>query len=85
MSDGVRALVALFRTLPNAKASFATKAVNRDLLAYDPQGKTRIRFSLMPARIARIVDVRTAPIPSGSPPSTTSWPPATRSTPTSRP
>ncbi|MGU3475101.1 spore photoproduct lyase family protein [Methylobacterium sp. D48H] len=62
VSDGVRALVALFRTLPNAKASFATKAVNRDLLAYDPQGKTRVRFSLMPARIARIVDVRTAPI-----------------------
>lgn len=62
LCDTVRDLVALFRTLPNAKGSFATKAVNRDLLAYDPQGKTRIRFSLMPARIARIVDVRTAPI-----------------------
>ncbi|UMY18518.1 spore photoproduct lyase family protein [Methylobacterium organophilum] len=60
--DNVRDLVALFRDLPNAKGSFATKAVNRDLLAYDPQGRTRIRFSLMPARIARIVDVRTAPI-----------------------
>lgn len=63
VSEGVRELVALFRDLPNAKASFATKAVNRDLLAYDPQGKTRIRFSLMPERIARVVDVRTAPIP----------------------
>ncbi|KQP33618.1 radical SAM protein [Methylobacterium sp. Leaf104] len=63
VSDTVRDLVALFRDIPNAKASFATKAVNRDLLAYDPQGKTRIRFSLMPERIARIVDVRTAPIP----------------------
>jgi spore photoproduct lyase len=61
--DNVRDLVALFRELPNAKASFATKWVNRDLLDYDPQGRTRIRFSLMPARIARIVDVRTAPIP----------------------
>lgn len=60
--DNVRDLVALFRDLPNAKASFATKWVNRDLLAYDPRGRTRIRFSLMPARIARIVDVRTAPI-----------------------
>ncbi|WP_238181077.1 spore photoproduct lyase family protein, partial [Methylobacterium trifolii] len=60
--DTVRDLVALFRTLPNAKGSFATKAVNPDLLAYDPQGRTRIRFSLMPARIARVVDVRTAPI-----------------------
>ncbi|GJE74457.1 spore photoproduct lyase family protein [Methylorubrum suomiense] len=60
--DNVRDLVALFRGLPNAKASFATKWVNRELLDYDPQGRTRIRFSLMPARIAKIVDVRTAPI-----------------------
>lgn len=63
LTEGVRDFVELFRGLPNAKASFATKAVNRDLLAYDPQGKTRIRFSLMPERIARVVDVRTAPIP----------------------
>jgi len=63
LTEGVRDFVALFRDLPNAKASFATKAVNRDLLGYDPQGKTRIRFSLMPDKIARVVDVRTAPIP----------------------
>ncbi|KQT53493.1 radical SAM protein [Methylobacterium sp. Leaf456] len=63
LCDNVRDLVALFRALPNAKASFATKWVNRDLLDYDPRGRTRIRFSLMPARIAKIVDVRTAPIP----------------------
>jgi len=63
VSSGVGSLIALFRDLPNAKASFATKAVNRNLLDYDPQGKTRIRFSLMPARIAKVVDVRTAPIP----------------------
>ena len=62
MSETVRELVALFRSLPNAKASFATKAVNRDLLDYDPQGKTRVRVSLMPERLARLVDVRTAPI-----------------------
>ncbi|GEP02927.1 spore photoproduct lyase family protein [Methylobacterium oxalidis] len=62
LGGGVRDLVALFRGIPNAKASFATKAVNRDLLAYDPQGRTRIRFSLMPERIARVVDVRTSPI-----------------------
>lgn len=62
VSEGVRDLVALFRDIPNAKASFATKAVNRDLLGYEPRGKTRIRFSLMPERIARIVDVRTSPI-----------------------
>lgn len=62
ISDNVRDLVALFRDLPNAKASFATKFVNQDLLDYDPQGRTRIRFSLMPADIARVVDVRTSPM-----------------------
>lgn len=55
-------IVALFRNIPNAKASFATKLVNRDLLSYDPQGKTRIRFSLMPEKIAKTVDIRTSPI-----------------------
>ena len=49
-------------TLPNAKASFATKHVNRDLLDWDPCGRTRIRFSLMPQRDAKILDIRTSPI-----------------------
>ena len=62
ISDNVRDLVNLFRRLNNAKASFATKFVNRDLLNYDPQGKTRIRFSLMPQKIAKTVDVRTSPM-----------------------
>ena len=62
IGGNIRDLVALFRRLPNAKATFATKYVNRDLLSYDPQGKTRLRFSLMPAHIARLVDVRTSPI-----------------------
>ncbi|MFE1599101.1 spore photoproduct lyase family protein [Methylobacterium sp. ID0610] len=61
--DSVRDLVALFRGLPNAKGSFATKFVNPDLLAYAPQGRTRIRFSLMPERVAKVVDVRTSPVP----------------------
>ena len=43
LSDNVRDLVELFRGLPTAKASFATKHVNRDLLTYDPQGRTRVR------------------------------------------
>ena len=60
---GVRNLVEQFRTIPNAKATFATKAVNEELLAYDPQGKTRVRFSLMPAHVARRLDVRTDPVP----------------------
>ncbi len=63
VSDNVKDLVALFGELPNAKASFATKRVNRDLLDYDPRGKTRVRFSLMPRRIAKVLDVRTSPIP----------------------
>lgn len=62
ISDNVRDLVAHFRALPNAKASFATKYVNPALLDYDPQGKTRVRVSLMPERTARVVDVRTTPI-----------------------
>jgi spore photoproduct lyase len=60
--DNVRDLVALFRTLPNAKATFATKFVNRKLLDYDPQGRTRVRFSLMPPEISKLVDVRTSKV-----------------------
>lgn len=60
--NNVKDIIALFRKLPNAKATFATKRVNRDLLSYDPQGKTRIRFSLMPDTMAQVVDVRTSSI-----------------------
>jgi hypothetical protein len=62
VSDNVRDLVAAFRGIANAKGSFATKLVNRDLLDYDPQGRTRIRFSLMPDAVSKVVDVRTSPI-----------------------
>jgi spore photoproduct lyase len=62
ISDNVKDTVAFFRDLPNAKASFATKYVNRRLLSYKPEGKTRIRFSLMPQRVAKTVDVRTTPV-----------------------
>ena len=60
VSDNVADLVATFRDLPTAKASFATKYVNRQLLELDPQGRTRIRFSLMPDADARLLDVRTS-------------------------
>ncbi|MCZ2818384.1 spore photoproduct lyase family protein [Modestobacter sp. VKM Ac-2984] len=60
VSDNVADLVATFRTLPTAKASFATKHVNRQLLDLDPQGRTRIRFSLMPDADARVLDLRTS-------------------------
>ena len=62
ISDNVRDFIELFKTLPNAKGTFATKWVNREMLSYDPQGKTRVRFSLMPHAMAKLVDVRTSPI-----------------------
>ncbi|GAB3269980.1 spore photoproduct lyase family protein [Kineosporia babensis] len=62
VSDNVADLVAAFRDLPTAKASFATKFVNRDLLAYEPQGRTRVRFSVMPERTAKLLDIRTSSV-----------------------
>jgi len=62
ISDNVRDLVATFRDLPHSKGSFATKWVNRDLLDYDPRGRTRVRMSLMPPDLARLLDVRTSPV-----------------------
>lgn len=63
LTDAVGRAVEFFRDHPRAKATFATKFVNRDLLRLDPRGKTRIRFSLMPATVSKWVDVRTDPIP----------------------
>ncbi|MFJ5085423.1 spore photoproduct lyase family protein [Streptomyces sp. NPDC088706] len=60
--DNTADLVAAFRSLPTAKASFATKFVNPDLLTLDPQGRTRVRFSLMPPEDAKLLDIRTSPI-----------------------
>lgn len=62
LSDNVKDAVELFGRLPHAKASFATKFVNRDLLGYDHRGHTRVRFSLMPAELGRRLDVRTSPM-----------------------
>jgi spore photoproduct lyase family protein len=59
-SDNVRDLVDLFAGLPGAKASFATKLVNRDLLTWDPRGGTRVRFSVMPHEQAKVLDLRTS-------------------------
>ncbi|GAA3487340.1 spore photoproduct lyase family protein [Streptomyces cremeus] len=60
--DNTADLIAAFRTLPTAKASFATKFVNPDLLALDPRGRTRVRFSVMPSADARVLDIRTSPV-----------------------
>ncbi|WP_202538357.1 spore photoproduct lyase family protein [Streptomyces sp. SID8379] len=60
--DNTADLVAAFRELPTAKASFATKFVNPDLLGLDPRGRTRIRFSVMPREDSRLLDIRTSPV-----------------------
>ncbi|MFE5190616.1 spore photoproduct lyase family protein [Streptomyces sp. NPDC056628] len=60
--DNTADLVHAFRQWPTAKASFATKFVNPDLLALDPRGRTRVRFSLMPPDDSRLLDVRTSPV-----------------------
>ena len=62
LSDSVRQTLDFFRDHPRAKATFATKYVNPELLTLDPQRKTRIRFSLMPASVSKLVDVRTDPV-----------------------
>ncbi len=60
VSDNVADLVATFAELPTAKASFATKYVNRQLLDLDPRGRTRIRFSVMPEDDALVLYIRTS-------------------------
>jgi len=60
--NNVKDLIDTFKTIDNAKLTFATKFVNREMLEYDPQLKTRIRFSLMPHKLSKLVDVRTSPI-----------------------
>ena len=51
-----------FKEHPVAMGSFATKYVNVDLLNYDPQGKIRIRFSLMPQSISDKLEPNTSKI-----------------------
>lgn len=47
---------------PNLMGSFATKYVNPDLLDFDPKGKIRVRFSLMPQNQADIHEPHTSKI-----------------------
>ena len=53
-----------FRDHPLAMGSFATKYVNHNLLDFDPEGKIRIRFSLMPEKIRQILEPNTSTIES---------------------
>ena len=51
-----------FRDHPVAMGSFATKYVNPHLLHFDPQGKIRIRFSLMPQYMSTLHEPHTSKI-----------------------
>ncbi|MET9107972.1 spore photoproduct lyase family protein [Streptomyces zhihengii] len=62
ISENTADLVHAFARWPTAKASFATKFVNPDLLLLAPRGRTRIRFSVMPPTDARLLDIRTSPV-----------------------
>lgn len=51
-----------FKEHPIAMGSFATKYVNPDLVDFDPGGKVRIRFSLMPQHMSDIHEPNTSKI-----------------------
>lgn len=51
-----------FRDHELAMGSFATKYVNKNLLDFNPEGKVRIRFSLMPENIRQILEPNTSTI-----------------------
>lgn len=53
-----------FKNHPTAMGSFATKYVNYELLNYNPEGKIRIRFSLMPQNIQELLEPKTSLISS---------------------
>lgn len=51
-----------FKQHPVAMGTFATKYVNKDLLDYNPEGKVRVRFSLMPQKYADELEPNTSKI-----------------------
>ena len=57
-----KTIFGFFRDHPLAMGSFATKYVNGDLLKFNPEGKIRIRFSLMPEVWRQVLEPNTSPI-----------------------
>lgn len=51
-----------FRDQPVAMATLATKTIPTEFLSFDPKGKVRIRFSLMPEKLRQKLEPNTAPI-----------------------
>jgi spore photoproduct lyase len=58
-----KTIFAFFRDHPLAMGSFATKYVNPKLLEFNPEGKIRIRFSLMPEKWRQFLEPSTSSIP----------------------
>ena len=55
-------IFAFFRDHPLAMGSFATKYVNKKFLDFNPEGKIRIRFSIMPEKWREILEPNTSSI-----------------------
>jgi len=55
-------IFAFFRDHPLAMGSFATKYVNKEFLDFNPEGKIRVRFSLMPERWRKDLEPNTSEI-----------------------
>lgn len=53
-------IFSFFRDHPEAMGSLATKYVNDKLLEFNPQGKVRIRFSLMPQEYSNLLEPETS-------------------------
>lgn len=51
-----------FKNHDLAMGSFATKYVNKNLLEYNPEGKIRIRFSIMPEKLCQVLEPNTSTI-----------------------
>jgi spore photoproduct lyase len=51
-----------FKLHTTAKATFATKYICKEFLEFNPENKVRIRFSLMPQKIADILEPNTSRI-----------------------
>lgn len=57
-----RKIFTFFRQIPRAMGTFATKYVNEDLLEFNPKGKIRVRFSLMPQQFSDVLEPNTSKI-----------------------
>ena len=55
-----KTIFTFFKDHPKAMGSFATKYVNKDLLEFYPEGKIRVRYSMMPEKYANILEPNTS-------------------------